>query len=477
MDKTAPQLLKTFLRDVSQKNKLNQVLETYLSSVEPLANFKKINEIPFSSERKYSACIYPNITLILGAPEMLLDTDSKAFKIVKTYTQQSFRVIVFGIISGEFGQNSQRIKKEFKPLAVIALDDPIREETPATLLALTKENIEYRIISGDSPDTVSIIAKKINKAYPANTISGEELDKLEGEQLERAILDHNIFARIKPQQKQDIIRALKKNKLFTIMIGDGVNDVLALKESDLGVAMNGGSSMAKDVADVVLINNSFSTLPLLLYEGRRIITNIQTIANIYLIKNISSIASILMLGFIGLRFPFDPKHVELSSFLIIGLPSFVLAFEKHQFSTTDEGFIKRLLLFSGIVGFVNSIIYTMLYTFYEITSNRFLYSRSILLCCVIFIGINNILLIYLQHYKIADIFKRKLVVGLLITILFIFTLCLTLPIVRDFFEVRKISLIDLAVSFCFSATGSMINILILKRFHLIYQETSQKIHL
>lgn len=461
------QLLKTFLRDISQKNKLNEALEKYLTTVKPLEDFQKINETPFSSERKYSACIYKNVTLVLGAPEMLLQKESKAMKTINDYTEQSLRVVVFGKIAEQYNEKSGDIKKKFQALAIIAVDDPIREETPGTLEQLVKENIQYRIISGDSADTVSAIAKKINKDYPANAISGDELDTLQGEALENAILEHNIFARIKPHQKQLIVRVLKKNKLFTIMIGDGVNDVLALKESDLSIAMNEGSSMAKDVADVVLLNNSFSTLPLLLYEGRRIITNIQTIANMYLIKNVSSIAAILMLGFIGLRFPFDPKHVEIASLLIIGLPSLVLAFEKHNFSTTDQGFIKRLLLFSGIIGFGNAIVYTILYTYYDIVSDRLFYSRSMLLTSVIFLGINNIILIYLQHYKIEAILKRKIVMGLLISIFILFGICLANPPVRDFFEIKTISSIDLIISFCFCTIGSMTIAIILKRLHLI----------
>ncbi len=461
------QLLKTFLRDVTQKNKMNETLEKYLNDTPSIESMKIISEIPFSSARKYSACIYKDTTLVLGAPEMLLEKNAKAYNLVDTYTQQSYRVVTFGKVDGQYKEADGDIKKKFHVLLIIAIDDPIREETPGTLSQLIKEHIQYRIISGDSADTVSAIAKKINKDYPANAISGDELAELKGNELAKAILEHNIFARIKPQQKQEIVRTLKKNKLFTIMIGDGVNDVLALKESDLGVAMNGGSSMAKDVADVVLLNNSFSTLPLLLYEGRRIITNIQTIANIYLIKNVSSIAAILMLGFIGLRFPFDPKHVELASFLIIGVPSFVLAFEKHNFSTTDEGFIRRLLLFSGIIGFGNAIMFTILYTSYDVTSPILFYSQSILLTSFIFTGLNNIILIYLQHYSIGEIIKRKIVVGLLSGIFFIFIVCLSIPQIRDFFDIRNIAFIDLIISFCLSAIGSMILAKILKRLHLI----------
>ncbi len=468
------QLLKTFLRDVSQKNKLNHALEISLKEVKPVEDFKKVNEIPFSSDRKYSACIYEDMTLVLGAPEMLLEKTSKAFANVEAYTKESYRVVTFGVIRGKYTEKDGDIKKKFQPLAIIAIDDPIRKETPGTLAQLVKEHIQYRIISGDSQDTVTAIAKRINKDYPANAISGDDLDKLQGAELEKAIMDHNIFARIKPQQKQLIVKTLKKNKLFTIMIGDGVNDVLALKESDLGVAMNGGSSMAKDVADVVLLNNSFSTLPLLLYEGRRIITNIQTIANIYLIKNISSIAAILMLGFIGFRFPFNPKHVELSSFLIIGLPSFVLAFEKHTFSTTDEGFLKRLLLFSGIIGFGNAIVYTILYTYYDLTSPVLFYSRSMILMSVIFLGINNIILIYLQHYSVQEMVKRKLVVGLLSSMLLLFFFCVFVPTIRSFFEVANITLIDLVISFCLSAIGSMVIGLVLGKLRLIHVEQSIK---
>lgn len=460
------QLLKTFLQDTTQKNKLNLALESYLKDIEPQKDLKKVSEIPFSSDRKYSAVEYADQTLVLGAPEMLLEKGSLAFKDVESYTKQSFRVVTFGKVLGQI-KPDEDIKKKFHPLCVIAIDDPIREEASNTLNQLTKENIEYRIISGDSPDTVSAIAKKINPSYPANSISGEELEKLQGEDLEKAILEHNIFARIKPHQKQLIIRVLKRHKLFTIMIGDGVNDVLALKESDLGVVMNAGSSMAKDVADVVLLNNSFATLPVLLYEGRRIVTNIQTIANIYLMKNISSIASILMLGFIGLRFPFDPKHVELSSLLIIGIPSFVLAFEKHTFSTTDEGFIKRLLLFSGIVGFGNATLYTASYTYFDIVSEKLFYSRSMLLLVVFFLGINNIILIYLQHYKFKEIFKRKIVVSLISLLFLLFAISLTIPPIREFFEISKISIIDLLITFFFSLTGSMIIALVLKNLKLI----------
>ncbi len=466
LDYNSQRFLKTFLRDVTQKNKLNETVEKYLGDIKPIDSFIKVNEIPFSSDKKYGACVYKDFTLVLGAPEILLEKSSKEMKTINAYTNESFRVVVFGRVDGQIGKNDE-INKKFKLLATIVLDDPIREETPSTLQNLLRENIDYKIISGDSQDTVLAIAKRVNMNYPTNAISGDELDKLNGEDLDKAIMSHNIFARVKPQQKQKIVRTFKNHSLFTIMIGDGANDVLALRESNLGIAMNGGSVMAKDVADVVLLNNSFSTLPVLLYEARRIITNIQTIANIYLIKNISSIVTILFLGFVGLRFPFDPRHVEISGFLVIGLPSFLLAFEKHNFYTTREDFMRRLLFFSGVVGFINSLVYTTLYTYYDLYSEKLFYSRTVLLTSIIFLGVNNLILIYLQHYSLDEIFKRKIVVSLLLLILILFFISLGVPQIRSFFLIDIIAPIDLLISFCASLIGSLITIIFLKRMHLV----------
>ncbi len=460
-------LLKTFLRDVSQKNKVSEAIDGYLPKVEPLSDYVKSDEIPFSSERKYSACIYPDITLVLGAPEILLAKSSPALKTIHDYTSQAYRVVTFGFIKGKFLEKGTDVTKVFQPLAILAMEDPVREEAPSTLASLVENKMEYRIISGDSPDTVAAIANRINKDYPAKVITGEELDKLPPAELETAILDHNIYARIKPQQKQLIIRTLKKNKMFTIMIGDGVNDVLALKESDLGIAMNSGSSMAKDVADIVLLNNSFKTLPILLSESRRIITNIQAIANVYLIKNISFITAILILGFIGLRFPFDPKHTEINSILTIGIPSIFLALEKHDFVTTDEGFLNRLLVFSGIVGFINAVAMSIIYIYFEITSEKLFYSRTLILTTIVFLGIINLALIYRQHYTWLEMLRRKIFVGLVLTILVLLAAVLFVPQIKSYSNIADLAFIDLFISFGISAIASIFSYQALRRVNMI----------
>lgn len=460
-------LLKRFASDITQKNKTINAIESFLKDVEPESSLEKVSEIPFSSERKFSACIYKKESLILGAPEILLNKGSKLFSQIQSYTNQAYRVVIFGILDQALNTAADFNPDQLTPLLMIILEDPIREEAYSTLKTLNDNNIEYRIISGDSTETVSAIAKNINQNFLVKAISGSEIDQLSPDKLEQTILNRNVFSRIRPQQKQLIIKILKKHHLFTVMIGDGVNDVLALKESDLGIAMNNGSSMAKNVADVVLLNSSFATLPVILAEGRKILTNIQTIANIYLIKNISSIAAILMLGFIGLRFPFDPKHVEIASFLVIGVPSFVLAFDNHNFGLSDEGFLKRLILFSSVVGFTNSVVYTLLYTYYELASDKIFYSRSILLTAVVFLGILNIILIYLQHYSISQIFQKRLVSLMLSGILLAFLLSITLIPIRQFFDISLIEPEDLLISLGLCLTGAMINYKILTSWNII----------
>lgn len=461
------QLLKTFLRDISQKSAIDIIIDEYLNNVKPVENLKKINEIPFSSQRKFNACIYQNYTLILGAPEILLEKNNPVISSIKRYEKDAYQVLVFGTIIGKYQETDDQIKKKFQLLAIILIEDAIRREASSTLNQLAKENIHYRIISGDSPETVTAIAKKINPQVSVKIISGNELDSLNSREKEKAILENIIFASVKPEQKKEIVNTLKKNKLFTIMVGDGANDVLALQASNLGVAMSGSSSMAKDVADIVLLNNSFTTLPEVLYEGRRILTNIQTIASIYLIKNISYILTIFLFLMFKFDFPFNIQHIQLSSFLIIGIPSFFLAFEKHNFKASDEGFIQRLLLFSGIIGIGNTIIHMLIFFFFHIIGYAFIYERSLLLTVSIFLGISNVLLIYRQHYSIQEILQRKKLITILCTILILFFATYFYYLTRNFFRISDISIIDIFICAFFSIIGFLCNLLVLKQFHLI----------
>lgn len=467
------QLLASFVKDISQKNKTVEVVQQYLKDTPSSPDLKKISEIPFSSERKYSACVYSSLSLVMGAPEILLDPTSPLFEKIKDYTQKSYRVVIFGLVKKALKESGKPFPSEIEVLALIAMDDPIREDIKDTLEEFAKDGISFKIISGDASETVISIIKKINSSYEVKAITGAELEKLSGKALEEVILENNIFSRIKPHQKQLIIKVLRSKKIFTTMIGDGVNDVLAIREADLGIAINGGSDMVKDVADIVLLDNSFSTLPKIFNEGKQIIINIHNIANIYLIKNISSIFTILILGFIGLRFPFDPRHVELVGILVIGVPSFALAFDKHKADIVTEGFMKRLLLFAGIVGFTDALAQSLVYIFFNLTSNVLNYERSMLLTTTIWLGVYNLLLIYLEIYPLKEVIKKPIIFSFLLGIPILFIAVMLTDPLKSFFSIVNLSPPDIIMSFLVASATSVIAYFTLKRFKLIKSISKQ----
>ncbi len=466
-------LLATFVRSVSQKNKTIETIEKTLSETKPYDDLTKVDEIPFSSERKYSACIFGDLTLIIGAPEVLLSQSSTVLRQVQKFTEEALRVVVFGYIDGRLKKNESNLAKLFKPLSMVVFEDPIRPEIEKILAELSKSNIEFKIISGDSPQTVVAIANKVIKNFKATAITGDELANLDKEAFAAAVLKNNVFSRIKPAQKQAIVRVLRSKKISTAMIGDGANDVLAIRESDLGIAMNAGSPMAKDVADIILLDNSFGVLPTILNESKRIVTNIQNIANIFLVKNISSILTILILGYLGLRFPFDPRHTELTGDLIVGVPSFMLAFDRHKTTISKEGFIPRLLLFSGIVGFVNAILQTVVYVYYDLADIGLNFPKTMLLVTVIFLGCNTVILIYMQYYSIAEIIRKKVIIFTFALILIQFVGAMLIPFAKSFFRIDQIGFRDLAISFFVSIIGLLVSYIILKNYNLIRVDLKQ----
>jgi cation-transporting P-type ATPase E len=446
-------LLSTFMYHVSQKNKTILAITDHLSDIEPYKELIKTGETPFSSERKYSSISFTDFTLVLGAPEIIISKESMSDELketIKKYEKKSYRVLLFG---------KQKNETDFKPLSIIVIEDLIREDILDTLKTLYANAIEVKIISGDSAETVIATAKRISKNFKAKAINGYDLELLPKKEFEKTVLDTNIFARIKPQQKQQIIKVLKKHNIYTAMVGDGANDILALKEAQLGIAMNDGSSMAKDVADVVLLNNSFATLPIMLQEGKKIILNVQNIANIYLIKNISSLILILFTTFLGFGFPYDPKHIALASFLVIGIPSFILAFDEQKVringNKTNHFFI-NILAFSSKVGIMNAAVLLAIFWFATNSNGSLYYIRTLILCGTIILGIINIILIYLRTYSFKELLHKKLVILMIVGILLSFVIDLSSKQLKNFFDLDTIYLPHLLIIFAICALGILL---------------------
>lgn len=282
--------------------------------------------IPFSSVRKYSAVGYEQGTYILGAYEMIKPLKQTMIEEqIAHYANQGYRVITLAfadqpIIDEQIPVNSEVI-------GLILLSDPIREEAPKTLAYFASQGVDIKIISGDNPVTVHEIAKK---AGVQNADAYIDASTLQEEDIPMAVKQYSVFGRVSPVQKKQLIQALKAQKHTTAMIGDGVNDVMALKEADCSIAVAQGSEAAKNIANLVLLDNNFKNMPFIVAEGRRVINNIQRAASLFLVKTIFSFILAILTLFLNSRYPFAPIQLTLISSLTIGIPSFFLALEPNH---------------------------------------------------------------------------------------------------------------------------------------------------
>ena len=292
--------------------------------------------VPFSSERRWSLLSFaapcPPGAYVLGSPEVLLAHSRGATGVAETSAKLAAsgqRVLLFvrarqrPILAG----GVPRLPEDLQPLALIGLEEEVRGEAAGTLAALTRQGISVKIVSGDNPATVLAVARRVVGLPPsARAASGPELAALPPDERARLLDRTSVFGRISPQQKQEIVRCLEAKGHHVAMVGDGVNDVLALKQANVGIAMRGGSPAARAVADVILLNDSFDVLPKVLSEGRRIVNGMMLLIELFLIRDAATIELILASSFVGAPFPLLPPHAALIALLTVGLPAlFVVA--------------------------------------------------------------------------------------------------------------------------------------------------------
>lgn len=307
---------------LSDDNSTAQAIRHYIQETED-GNAKAT--IPFSSARKYSAVEFEHGTYLLGAYEcMPIQKDAMAEAQIMQYTTKGYRVLTLAHSHGAIVQD--QLCEPGVVIAFILLSDPIREEAADTLNYFAAQGVDIKIISGDNPVTVQRIAHKANVL---NADAYVDASTLSDEQIPEALKQYTVFGRVSPQQKKLIIRSLKQNHT-TAMIGDGVNDVMALKEADCSIAMAQGSEAAKNIANLVLLDNNFKNMPYIVAEGRRVINNIQRAASLFLVKTIFSTALSVITLFLNSRYPFVPIQLTLISSLTIGIPSFFLALEPNH---------------------------------------------------------------------------------------------------------------------------------------------------
>lgn len=338
--------IKTIMNEIAFAfNDVNSTQTALMNYFTKTQAWEIVDLIPFSSSRKYRAISFLNHgAYVLGAPEFILkDTAyTDVLKLVEPYSHQGLRVLL--LASAEEISSVSDTVTGIKPLGLILISDIIRTEAKATFDYFASQGVDVKVISGDNPATVSYIAVEAGLQDGEKYIDATQLPDDDAE-LRNVICDYAVFGRVTPEQKQRIIKAYQANDKVVGMVGDGVNDVLALKDADCGIAMAAGSDAAKQVAHIVLLDSDFACMQDIVREGRMIISNIERVSALYLTKTIYSVLLSVIFILLGRSYPFIPIHLSLISATAIGLPSFLLTLEQTE-TVTQNGFLKHVLRIS-----------------------------------------------------------------------------------------------------------------------------------
>lgn len=319
------QLLADFVAAQEKDNATMEALKAHFSN----GSGMRAREVySFSSETKYSGAVMNDgKSYVIGAPEFVLRGQFAQYQEqIATYSSKGYRVLVFAQYEGTLDRKP--LTEPVFPLCFVMLANPIRKGAKETFTYFAENDVDIKVISGDNPLTVSVIAAEAGIVGAERFVDASTLK--EKEDYYRAVEEYTVFGRVTPSQKRMLVQALKEHKKTVAMTGDGVNDVLALKDADCSVAMASGSEAASNVAQLVLLDSDFSRMPSVVAEGRRVVNNIERTAALYIVKNIFSMLLAIFSVILMLDYPLEPSQVSLISMFTIGIPSFVLALEPNK---------------------------------------------------------------------------------------------------------------------------------------------------
>jgi cation-transporting ATPase E len=379
------QRLRVYTANLAHKNGTAAAVASYVddnSSAPPVA---KLREIPFNSARKWGAIVLPDETLVLGAPERILSSSSEIAWRAQALAAQGLRVLTFARAQQPL-VDGHHISGQAEPLALITLSDQVRPDIQDTLEAFRKQNVRLKVISGDNMETVQAIAKQagivVEHAY-----TGDQLEAMSGVEFETAATQGNLFARIEPETKRRIIQVLRQRGEHVAMVGDGVNDVPALKEADLAIVMNDGAQITKEIGDIILLNNAMSTLPLAFAEGREITQTVFGTVKLFLTKTFYNMLLFVYVGFMSLPFPITPIQINWITFGTVNIVATLVAF-KIMRPAYMERFRRDVLEYVITGSFIASAVMALLYavTFFATGLNTSA-ARSALSIFITFFGV------------------------------------------------------------------------------------------
>ncbi|QTI68450.1 HAD-IC family P-type ATPase [Gordonia polyisoprenivorans] len=342
---------------------------------------------PFTSAKKWSGMSFADTSgadrgnWVLGAPDVLLDPDSEPATLASDIGANGLRVLLLGHTDVPVdtvpdaapteSRSATTVPGTLTPVALVVLEQRVRDDARDTLDYFASQNVEVKVISGDNARSVGAVAQSLGLGSPESAVDARTLPDDPAE-LADVVSDGVIFGRVRPDQKRAMVAALQSRADTVAMTGDGVNDVLALKDADIGVAMGSGSSAARAVAQIVLLDNKFATLPYVVGEGRRVIGNIERVSNLFLTKTVYAVLLALFVGvagvagkifgFASLSYPFQPIHVTISAWFTIGVPAFILSLAPNN-ERARTGFVRRVLtqavpngIIVGLAAFITYVI-------------------------------------------------------------------------------------------------------------------------
>ena len=378
------EIIGNIVNTLDSDNATSDALGNYFKKYD---NYKVIKKIPFSPINKYSGVEFEEGKFLIGAPEFLCKN-----KIKEVIDNQDNRTLL--------------ITKDDLPIGIIVLKDEIRKNAKKMLNYLKNQNVDIKIISGDNLKTISKIANNVGLSVKGIDLSKEEIDDIN---------KYNVFARVTPIEKKKIIEQLQSNNHFVAMTGDGVNDVLALKQADCSITIKSGTDAARNVSQLVLLDDDFDAIPSIIKEGRRTINNIERSATLFLAKTTYSFLLVLIFMFVSFNYPFEPIQLTLTNFFTIGVPSFILALEPNN-NRIKGNFLINVFskaLPASLTIVLNIIILAILGNLFKLNNNQ------ISTLCVLMTGFTGFLLLFKICYplnKLRLFLIISLIIGFITTI-------------------------------------------------------------
>lgn len=444
--------LKCYIASVGEKNQTLYAIEARYPGIPCEA----IEELPFSSEQKMSAVRISmdgkEITLWLGAPEVLcgdLLTASQE-SLLTGFRQRGLRVLAFA-------STPQRIpdRDGLSILAFITLMDELRPDVTNAIKFYESRNVRLKILSGDHSETVAALAKEAGMSIHGALVNGADLPDADSAEFGIAVEKGQFFGRLSPQQKMQIVKCLQESGEFVGMVGDGINDILALKQADIGVAMNSGSAAARDVADIVLLKDAFTYLPAASEEGDRIIYNIKRVSRLFLTKNIYTLFFILFAGFVGLEFPLSPRYITWIDLLTIGIPTTILTFMTPVFQRQPvEHFLYDTTKFALVTGFSIAFFTLFIYVSFSFLDGGMMDGKTAAVSTIVLMGLYVVFHVSaIERSPVATWRQRWGVRTILVGAVLFHIAAVYNPVMRNFFGLTALAPLAWVAIFAVSAVG------------------------